>query len=1067
MTGRSAVIRADAHCLPLADSSVDLVITSPPYFALRSYTDGGQHYAGQVGDEATPQEFIDNLLAVTAECVRVLKPTGSLWVNLGDGYAGSTGAGSPISEKSTLRGNGHVGGGPKAKAVERGARATRPRREGARMTREDAAWLAGVIDSDGSVSVHVNQQPEGRAPSFVAWVRVGQMRPEVVTHIAEVTGIGKVMCDGRRVYSWQASAQQARWVLERIHPWLLIKKRQAWAAVEVARHVEGRNGRGEYRPLTLEDVAYRQRLRDAVLTWNRGEQDTLEPPEPRRVSLPYGLDPKAKSLRGLPWRYALGCIDQLGLILRAEVVWSKCLSGGTRVYAEVKGRQTAIKLHDLCRRYRPQDVRLWTGAHWSQVRAWEPTGSSEVQFEIELRSGERIGCTAEHRWPAWRGVMRTDELRVGDVIQSVRLPEGTRSPSGLDDLEVGWFVGLYIAEGSRSEQTIQIAGHVKEDDRFRRLFALAERFDGTCKVHATGGNTATINLTGPILRAILEQYVGGKTSKDKHLRPRCWERSNDFLTAVLSGYLSGDGSYDESLRRWSLGFTNNDALAEDLRTIAARIGVSLRLRRTTHYGFGQQWPGWGGTLYEDPSRRRAPDSEIVAVRPSRARQFWDIEIEDEPHLFALASGVLTHNSNGLPESMNDRVRRSHEQWFHLVKQPQYFSAVDEIREPHQTVVGGPRRLAGAAFAATMKNASGDGSRHTDGNPRGKLPPSVWTIPTSPLDAPKWRGDEPAREPRYFFGRDYDEALVAADAWRRQSPSTRSLIRMADHFAAFPPELPRRIILGWSPQSVCVECNKGRMSHAPKASECELPDLDQGDGGVHRLREDERPVGLRPSRQGDEALSRLAAPGSRHSECHRRSDEVRRAVREVPHAQALGGGREGAAERAEAPPVLLRDSIYGEGVLPDALHPLATSRDAARQVRATSGLTCSCPPCAPTRPAVVIDPFGGTGTTAMVARALGRTGLSFDLSHDYSRLARWRTEDAAQRAKVRGEDFRRPEQQLAGQLGMFDAEPAETRPSGGLAYAALRGRDCPSCGYRTQYAKGYCDRCHRAKVEETA
>lgn len=44
---------------------------------------------------------------------------------------------------------------------------------------------------------------------------------------------------------------------------------------------------------------------------------------------------------------------------------------------------------------------------------------------------------------------------------------------------------------------------------------------------------------------------------------------------------------------------------------------------------------------------------------------------------------------------------------------------------------------------------------------------------------------------------------------------------------------------------------------------------------------------------------------------------------------------------------------------------------------------------PTRPAVVLDPFGGTGTVAMIARALGRYGISVDLSADYLRLAEWR------------------------------------------------------------------------------
>src|SRR5690606_9937342 len=57
----------------------------------------------------------------------------------------------------------------------------------------------------------------------------------------------------------------------------------------------------------------------------------------------------------------------------------------------------------------------------------------------------------------------------------------------------------------------------------------------------------------------------------------------------------------------------------------------------------------------------------------------------------------------------------------------------------------------------------------------------------------------------------------------------------------------------------------------------------------------------------------------------------------------------------------------------------------------TGYACACPePTAPTRPAVVLDPFGGTGTTALVAHALGRHGISVDRSADYCRLAQWRT-----------------------------------------------------------------------------
>jgi hypothetical protein len=118
-----SLIRGDTLHLPLADDSVDLICTSPPYWALRSYEDGGEHYDGQIGSEPSPLEYLDVMVAVTREWVRVLKPSGSLWVNLGDKMAGSGSHNNATlsgpSPASTLRGNGHVGGGPKAQRRSR------------------------------------------------------------------------------------------------------------------------------------------------------------------------------------------------------------------------------------------------------------------------------------------------------------------------------------------------------------------------------------------------------------------------------------------------------------------------------------------------------------------------------------------------------------------------------------------------------------------------------------------------------------------------------------------------------------------------------------------------------------------------------------------------------------------------------------------------------------------------------------------------------------------------------------------------------------------------------------
>ena len=68
----------------LPSESAQMCVTSPPYYGLRDYgTDG------QIGVEQTPQEYIDRLVEVFAEVYRVLKPDGTLWLNISDSYAGS------------------------------------------------------------------------------------------------------------------------------------------------------------------------------------------------------------------------------------------------------------------------------------------------------------------------------------------------------------------------------------------------------------------------------------------------------------------------------------------------------------------------------------------------------------------------------------------------------------------------------------------------------------------------------------------------------------------------------------------------------------------------------------------------------------------------------------------------------------------------------------------------------------------------------------------------------------------------------------------------------------------
>lgn len=68
----------------LADNSIDCCVTSPPYYQLRDYG-----VEGQIGLEKTLDEYISKLVVIFNEVKRVLKPDGTLWINIADSYAGS------------------------------------------------------------------------------------------------------------------------------------------------------------------------------------------------------------------------------------------------------------------------------------------------------------------------------------------------------------------------------------------------------------------------------------------------------------------------------------------------------------------------------------------------------------------------------------------------------------------------------------------------------------------------------------------------------------------------------------------------------------------------------------------------------------------------------------------------------------------------------------------------------------------------------------------------------------------------------------------------------------------
>ena len=90
---RNTILIGDAatELAGLPESSVDCVVTSPPFFHMRDYG-----VPGQIGLEATVDEWVVSLRQVFDELARVLKPTGAVWVDLADTYSHAARFGAPV-----------------------------------------------------------------------------------------------------------------------------------------------------------------------------------------------------------------------------------------------------------------------------------------------------------------------------------------------------------------------------------------------------------------------------------------------------------------------------------------------------------------------------------------------------------------------------------------------------------------------------------------------------------------------------------------------------------------------------------------------------------------------------------------------------------------------------------------------------------------------------------------------------------------------------------------------------------------------------------------------------------
>lgn len=257
------------------DGYFNCSISSPPYWALRDYD-----VYGQLGLEPTFEEYIDKLCTIYDEVKRVLRDDGCIFVNLGDTYSGSGGAGGDYNKGGLREGQakyrqhrvtkqeldadkqrakdknyptqafaGYAGwdrNTTKPSNVSTKSLCLIPQRFAIEMcrqrgkyvkSRDNQIWLAALVDGEGCIAIH--RRAKGRKnPTFGATLSIYNTCKELLDKAQGISGgIGsrhtKINDSPRNapVYEWRVMCNNAKDILRDIYPYLIAKRFQAKAAI--------------------------------------------------------------------------------------------------------------------------------------------------------------------------------------------------------------------------------------------------------------------------------------------------------------------------------------------------------------------------------------------------------------------------------------------------------------------------------------------------------------------------------------------------------------------------------------------------------------------------------------------------------------------------------------------------------------------------------------------------------------------------------------------------------------------------------------------------------------------
>jgi len=242
----------------IPDNFVNTVVTSPPYWQLRDY-----FADDQLGQEATPEEYVENLVNILREVKRVLRKDGSLWLNLGDGYNNNSG----FERTTDWKRKGRKGGSSDKKSFKHKSIKTKdlvgipwsvakalqePYYTGYIKKEIDRVWLASMIDGEGSISGFTHDRKDGGGIRRGINIHITNSNMDLLDECFRIWPKAKKqhMKNGENhhgemeIFRWIPNGVKDKSMLmAEIYPNLIAKKKQAllaWNFLQISKDARGK-----------------------------------------------------------------------------------------------------------------------------------------------------------------------------------------------------------------------------------------------------------------------------------------------------------------------------------------------------------------------------------------------------------------------------------------------------------------------------------------------------------------------------------------------------------------------------------------------------------------------------------------------------------------------------------------------------------------------------------------------------------------------------------------------------------------------------------------------------------